>query len=437
MKNRFRMSAYYVLTFFENLVMTICWFYKRQGGGSLINALLGRAEDDEEVADGVLSTEIALALVVAVIALYILGMFFLLIYYIALHPKARGINWCVRGEESASKSPQGSSAPRRPPCGDNYRTYRRTLQFRSWHSESVNFDPKQNADQGKKRPSSEVISPSPSMLYDSIPSQNKPSRADLTSAAYSVYSMRNECSGSGDCFERNKVEPNRNSVTSYKMAMRYSPQRRLDDAERDRHVTLLLEQKKREKREIEHQLSIVTRQVSRRRSVSESSEVEPLVKAKALHLYSPKSSISANQFPPYPLKTPERAPTFALTNLRHLRETNLSQASSTTSFSLRSPPQSGDALLNSDQSQRARLLSSGCGTFPRTARLKHMGQSVPPYARQNSLKTIREHQPTSRITAGSLMNLGGPRPSPGKSVPRTMSCTISPNEIIESMESTV
>ena len=73
--------------------MALCWLYYRNSG-SLIVELMGggdtdsRAYNETTVASVEISDEGALALLVAVVGSFILGMLFLVSYYLFFHPKA-------------------------------------------------------------------------------------------------------------------------------------------------------------------------------------------------------------------------------------------------------------------------------------------------------------------------------------------------------------
>ena len=437
------MFAYYSLTLIENLAMSICWFYWRRGGGSLINALLGTKETNDEMLDGAVSTETALALVILVIVLYLLGMVFFFIYYIGLHPEAKRASLCLRNETDDDKQLEDFPPSSKTTCGDNYKT--------SMHNASIDC----NLEEFKKlkRPASEVLS-SPSTLYDHTPHNNEP-KEQLASAACSSFSVESvptgaQVLGAGDFCGREKVpSQNRNSITSYGMAMLHYE----DGAELKRQqVSLLLELKQKRKREIEHQLSLITRkrpgendlqQDREEASAKHKLEMQDFFnrKTRALHLCSPRSvTPSSDVTTRGPLNprgladSPLRSTVSSVLSVQRSRDAE--QLQTVAASNQLESFESGNASPKSKQPRHSRFVSSGCGTFPRTARLDRSLL----HKRQGSLKTIREDRASGQLSAdrrnnASLMNLG--RSRPGRSVPRTMSCTIAHDEVIEAVESSL
>lgn len=79
------MLAYYSLTFIENSFIAVAWFHFRHGR-SLMSDLAGATSNDSKY--NPVSSQVALALVLTVVLSFIVGMFFFVIYYLFLHPKA-------------------------------------------------------------------------------------------------------------------------------------------------------------------------------------------------------------------------------------------------------------------------------------------------------------------------------------------------------------
>ena len=463
------MLAYYIITFLENTAIVISWFYLRTGGGrSIIDTLRGITgsvpQPEEDLVENAFPSETALAVIVAVEALFLLGIIFFLVYYLVLHPKASGSKMCLSGEDSDSETsiPKAVVTPlTRPPCGDNYRTNRGRSQFRSWHSASLNHTPDLRA--SKSRPSSEIFSRS-SQFGSNAKEKNFSSVTELSSSVYSCCPTRNGVAGyhtlgAGDSSAPKSQTLTRASVTSYAKAMNNLPFGNetvpLNDAElKRRRVTELLEQKQREKRNLEQKQALLRRnmdlklaymQQKKRKEPANNYELQDLFnrKSRAVHMYSPRSpSAHHNVYAtvasvPVSLQSGSKTVHHAISQLP-IKTTNLSTSTETW-------PSGFDHQGTNNNSNRARFSPSGGSTFPRCLRANHVmrqsGRNILP--RQGSLQPICEDQlatvgPGSRRSTTSCMDLA----TTGKcrklqSVPRAMSFTLSKNEVVESIESSV
>ena len=442
-----------------------------------MNAIRGIDDEDADVPSeiGALSDNVALILVVVVVALFLLGMIFFLIYYLLLHPEAVGANLCIRGEEEEITKDDQSLAPLKlVSCGDNYRVHRDAKQFRSWHSASLNYSPEISASV-KKRPSSEIIS---STLYDPPHPQN--SAFELKSGDCSCYSMKNDSFHNlssvnaviSDPLQRSHKP--RGSISSYAKAVLHTPyaqdkRNSTGEAERKRRqVEELLEKKQQEKRELEQKQAMLQRSMENRHrhsvlllngerngdSFDNEFEVQDLFnrKKRALHLYSPKSpnihhqvAKTAASIPLHLHATPHRTihtnPVAPQSNTPTGAEVIGSKLAAT---QLHSPVMSLPRNHNdSNSANRARLVASGgSGTFPRRSRPNHFARQAgrSPFLRGGSLKPISEVQGTeftTRRSTASLMDLALPRYPKLQSVPRAMSFTVSKNEVVEAIESSL
>ena len=485
-KNRYRMLAYYLITFVENSAMAVLWLYFRRGGGSIIATIQGIVDDDvtdQPVEEGALSDNIALSLVIAVIALFVLGMLCFLVYYLWLHPKAIGARMCVGGsfDGEIDEEDKMKEVALRPSCGDNYRTHRGAPQFRSWHSASINYPTDTEESKKTKRPLSEVLPKSPSMLYDLANSGS--STVNLLSVDCSCYSMRNEVDNSKSLNSKHpahgtppKLPHQRSSTTSYREAILNSglekEQRNyFNEADRKRRrVSELLEQKQREKKELEFKQAMLRRSLENKQrqalqvqknvqqSVATDSvfEVQDLFdrKQRAMHIYSPKSkrihkmvATTAGSVPMY-LQTIQNKPTTASP------EAKSSQAQVRMSVGMAPPvePLPSGILIPvsenhnaSNSTHRTRFVAYGGGTFPRCTRNVNRlpGRAGPnSFQRGGSLKPISEVGCTGQLSGvrnstASLVDLAATRQPNVQTVPRAMSFTISKNEVVESMESSL
>ena len=79
------MLGYYTLTFIENICIAVAWFQFRHGH-SLMSEFAGATSADDEKT--LISSQVALALMLTVVLSYVVGMALFAIYYLFLHPKA-------------------------------------------------------------------------------------------------------------------------------------------------------------------------------------------------------------------------------------------------------------------------------------------------------------------------------------------------------------
>ena len=477
------MLLYYTLTLLENTAIVVCWFYFRRGGGSLLDAIRGLDSDSHVMREeGALSDNMALAFVIAVVGLFFFGMLFFFVYYLIFHPNALGANLCLTANDESAHYDKSQVLSTHLSCGDNYRTSSETRdsrQFRSWHSASLDYNPELSASLKRNRPSSEIISST--NLYD--PLQVKASTLETKTEDHSCNFLKDDAVSfqkqpPGDVTNKAGPEPvhkGRSSASSYAKAIfnnssaaKYKSDI-TDEAElKRRRVSALLEQKQREKWELEQRQALLRRSLERKqtRSVLSSNKTrsgaparsEYVIrdlfdrKRRAQHLYFPESHAHQNHVTPTSLqhRTVHAKPTSlqdgtVLTNpVFHRSQTGTETIGSKLAVTQHNSPLLSASRNHNDSNStyRSRHVISGGGTFPRCSRPSSTSgtPSRPPFLRGGSLKPISEVQRSEfadRRSTASLMDLALPRYPKLQSVPRAMSFTISKNEVVESIESSL
>ncbi|XP_078482884.1 XK-related a [Ciona intestinalis] len=430
--NRYRMAVYYFLIFLENVAISMVWFYFRQGGGSLLEVLLG-SNNSFSAVNVTTATEapvksiapnIAIGFVFAVNGLFIVGILFMLVYYMLLHPTNGGP--CCNaalvniGELNTGEATGLTASAVAARSNYNLREKRSTSQFHSWHSTSLTYEEIDN--KIKKRPSSDILPQTAFTYGDEQPLEdNKRVSAviEVNSAACSCYSLRNTALG----YQPIKTQsPSSSKLLSSPSIVNQPVQKhRVDEAERKRrYFTQLIQQK----RELEHQQAMLKLNMDRQFSLGEHRKLtdhEPMAQSTALCVKPKKMDKIQDFATTQSTMTPTRKHLKSRNRLHSLEESPTHSA----------PP------------------SFSHGTFPRYSRSsmglrshqKSGGLST--MRKENYLKPISENKTIAHTSAGmrdysaSLSNLTVAMSRSKQKVPRAMSFTVKKDEVIESMESSV
>nr|CAB3267789.1 XK-related a [Phallusia mammillata] len=489
--NKCRMILFYMVMFVENCILAVVWLYFRQGGGNLIDTFIGSQSlvnsSPSTLEEETLPADVALAIVVLIPSMFILGILFMLLYYIFLHPTTGESSCC--GSSNGRLTPKESDAEQTVELttvelratSESHRSYRRSEAIRSWHMDTQPLDyPK---DTRPKRPNSEIIESSASSLFDEptlAPTKPKPKPVEVNSAYCSCYSLRHEAEVV-NTYQKEKSSQlvvSSASQIQEKTEVVYTPRKgnvvNIKDAElKALKVDLQLQEKKRKKLKIEQELRKLNLQPhTSSQSVSPQSPTEELFNRKGrvkdllspstsmtlpktpsrqLHVSSPVSMPVSDQPPPVVKEMPSKwvHPPSPLTQTFELKQTFTSQTMSHASPSSRTISMhrrrlnSEDANMEASSAMNYSPMSTKCGTFPRCSRRQEL--STPNRSLQGkTLKTIREnklamHNAGGRDYSASLSNIAikhqiGAGLKKAK-VPRAMSFTVSKNEQVISIES--
>ena len=478
------MMGYYILICLENAGIAVCWYYFRQGGGSLFGHI-GNQDDVVSVttttteimtkylptADGVLPDQIALALVMSVLAFFCIGIFFMLIYYVTLHPQAEGIYFCVSKDTNDSneimENGKGSTSQViRSHAGNNYRTSHAVQQFRSWHSASIRYIPGRDSLKlvAKQRPSSDVITPSPSMLCDK-PKQDtyghrfssaldvqgsncscsclKPAVKGYSSMMSSPHRHNTiNCKNVKQAILAESMELGAATSTSHIYKKNFESFQ--NAASKREHVTKLIEQKQKEKQKIEHkqaQLRISLEKMQRS-SHSLSMTLKRNVSLSSIgdnEIFNRKIRAQCLYTKPFTPVAIEPAKVHAVVDRKHTVVTASPVHNMLTSASSKSR-----RLLYTYESPSigdTKTKASICrGSFPHHTRTsgneRNMETPITSKLNLNSEKTLMPKN-SSATQSASLMNLTTSKQHFHKLPSRDMSFSIRKDEFMESIESSL